>query len=73
MRQYVARPGQECKSELIMGCNELDGQHDTINFDGWCSETKVGIKEKMVLEMLSENRQCQGRRNMGLQLILDTR
>ena len=28
---------------------------------GWA----MGIKEKVVLEMLSENRQCQGRRNMG--------
>ena len=28
------------------------------------SETRVGIKEKMVLERLSENSQCQGRRNM---------
>ena len=71
MRQYVARPGQECKCELIVGWNALDGDHDTFNFDGWCSETRVGIKEKMVLEMPSENKQCQGRGNMGWQLILD--
>ena len=31
----------------------------------------VGIKEKMVLEIPSENRQCQGRGNMGGQLIPD--
>ena len=37
----------------------------------WCSETRVGIKEKMVLEMPSENRQYQGRGNMGGQLIPD--
>ena len=36
---------------------------------GQCSETKVGIKENMVLEMPSENWQCQGRRNMGRHLI----
>ena len=49
----------------------MDGM--ILNFDGFCSESKVGIKEKMVLEMLSENRQCQGRRNMGEQLIPDPR
>ena len=27
---------------------------DTFDFDGWCSETRVAIKEKMVLEMPSE-------------------
>ena len=59
MRQYVARPRQECKSELIVGWNVLGGRNDTaggFNFDGWCSKTRVGIKEKMVLEMPSENR-----------------
>ena len=64
MRQYVAKPEQECKSEL-------GERHGTFNFDGWCSETRVGIKEKVVLEMPSENRQCQGRGNMGGQLIPD--
>ena len=33
----------------------LGGRHDTLNFDGWCSETWVGIKENMVLEMPCEN------------------
>ena len=32
---------------------------------------KVCIKEQMVLEMPSENRQCQGRGNMSGQLIPD--
>ena len=41
------------------GWNALGGRHDTFNFDGWCSETRVG--GKMVLEISSENRQCQGR------------
>ena len=40
----------------------------TFNFDDWCSESWVSIKEKMVLEMPSENRQCRGRENMGGQL-----
>ena len=57
----------------MLGWNALGGRHDTFNFDGWCSETRVGIKEKVVLEMPSENRQCQGRGNMGGQLIPDTR
>ena len=47
--------------------------HETFNFDGWCSETWVGTKVNMVLEMSSENRQCRGRRHMGGQLIPDTR
>ena len=43
------------------------------SFDGRCSEPRVGIKEKMVLEMPSENWQSQGRRNMGRQPIPDAR
>ena len=75
MRQYVARPGQECKSELIIGAG-LEHVRWTAwyyQFWWWCNETRVAIKEKTVLEMPSENRQCQGRRNMGGQLIPDTR
>ena len=49
----------------------LGGWRDSLNFDGWCRETRVCIKEQMVLEMPSENRQCQGRGNMGGQLIPD--
>ena len=41
--------------------------------DGWCSETNVSIKEKVVIEMPSENRHCQGVGNMGGQLITETR
>ena len=71
-------PGQECKSELIVGAGleRIVGPHDTargFKFDGWCSETRVGIEEQMVLGMPSENWQCQGRRNMGGKLIPDTR
>ena len=56
----------------------LGGRHDTagdFDFDSRCSETSVGIKEKMVLEMPSEYWQCQGRKNMGTgrQPIPDTR
>ena len=67
MRQYVAKPRQECKSELIVGADleRISGRHDTFNSDGWCSETRVGIKEKVVFEMPYENRQCQGKGNMG--------
>ena len=52
MSQFVARPGQECKNELIVGAGleRVRWTDDTFNFDGWCSETRVGIKEKMVLE-----------------------
>ena len=57
----------------MLGWNALGGRHDTFNSDGWCRETRVGIKEQMVLEVPSENRQCQGRGNMGGQLIPDTR
>ena len=55
----------------MLGWNALGGRHDTFNFDGWYSETRVGIKKKMVLEMPSENRQCQGRGNMSGQLTPD--
>ena len=40
----------------------LGERHDTtgsFDFDGWCSGTRVGIKEKMVLQVPSENWQCQ--------------
>ena len=40
----------------------LGGQDDIArnsDFDGRCNETGVGIKEEMVLEMPSENRQPQ--------------
>ena len=57
----------------MLGWNAFDGRHDTFNSDGWCSEIRVGIKEQMVLEVSSENRQCQGRGNIGGQLILDMR
>ena len=45
----------------MLGWNTLGGRHDTLNFDGWYSEIRVGIEEQMVLEKPSENRQCQGR------------
>ena len=44
MRQYVARPEQEFKSELIVGAGLERVRwtaHDTFNFDGWCSETRT--------------------------------
>ena len=44
MRQYVARPEQDFKSELIVGAGlERDKwtAHDTFNFYGWCSETRT--------------------------------
>ena len=57
----------------MLGWNALGGRHGTFITDGWCSETRVSsIKEKVVLEMPSENRQCQGGGNMGGQLIPDT-
>ena len=31
--------------------NLSGGRHGTFNSDGWCSETRVGIQEKVVLEM----------------------
>ena len=44
MHQYVARPEQEFKSELIVGAGMERVRwtaHDTFNFDGWCSETRT--------------------------------
>ena len=44
MRQYVARPEQEFKSELIVGAGlerVMWTAHDALNFDGWCSETRT--------------------------------
>ena len=57
----------------MLGWNALGGRHGTFDFDGWCSEARVGIKEIVMLEMPSENRQCQCGRNMGGQLIPDPR
>ena len=75
MRQYVAKPGQECKSELIVGAGL-----ERVRWTAWYLQlwwlvqwNQGGHQGKMVLEMPSENRQCQGRGNMGGQLIPDTR
>ena len=74
MRQYVAKPRQECKSELIVGAG-LERVRWTVWYSQfwWLVQWSQGvcIKEQMVLEMPSENRQCRGRGNMGGQLIPD--
>ena len=70
MLQYVARLGQECKSELIKGAG-LERVRWTarycrgFEFDDWCSETRVGIKEKMVLEIPSENQAMSRQKKHG--------
>ena len=43
----------------MLGWNALGRRHDTVggfDFAGWCSETRVGINEKIMLKMPSENR-----------------
>ena len=52
MRQYVVRPGQECKSELIEGWNLLGGWHDTINFDGCAVKPGEVSRKKWCLRCL---------------------
>ena len=73
MRQYVARPGQECKSELIVGAGLEHVRWTAWYFQfWWLVQWNQGRHQgKNGAWDASENRQCQGRGNVGGQLIPD--